>query len=205
MRIVTNPWYPVPAGLPFLAPFDTAPSNAIVWFVALIVFRQTIQVIDVIGATLIFVGLPFVHIKRDATGSILRSSWPYLAAACIAGYHLCYGRALVLDNQPLLLFTVALSISVPIFILVSRRKPSLLFRFESNSEMLLGLIGGIVCGASFLVFLFGLRDAGPGPAISLRNTSIVFAQGYAWFLGERPSLIQWIGILLISVGAIVLA
>ena len=110
----------------------------------------------------------------------------------------------MLDNQPLLLFTIALSISVPIFVMVSRRSPSLLIRFESKSEMFLGLTGGVICGTSFLIFLFGLRDAGPGPAISLRNTSIVFAQGYAWLLGERPSPIQWLGIALISLGAVVL-
>jgi drug/metabolite transporter (DMT)-like permease len=60
---------------------------------------------------------------------------------------------------------------------------------------------GLLCSASFLLFLTGLAAAGAGVALTLRNTSIVFAQGLSLALGERPTRTQVTGAVLVAAGA----
>jgi drug/metabolite transporter (DMT)-like permease len=64
---------------------------------------------------------------------------------------------------------------------------------------------GAVATASFLLFLDGLSLAGAGAALTLRNTSVVFAQLLALLLGERVPARQWIGAAFVAAGAAVLS
>ena len=50
-----------------------------------------------------------------------------------------------------------------------------------------------------------MREAGAGVVTTLRNTSILFAQGLAFLLGERPTRLGVIGALLVTAGAVLLA
>ena len=75
--------------------------------------------------------------------------------------------------------------------------------FKSNfsgSKKYLLLSAGIFSASSFILFLYGLVNSGPGVAISLRNTSVAFAQLFAFFLGEKLAMIQWFAFLCVLAG-----
>jgi uncharacterized membrane protein len=64
--------------------------------------------------------------------------------------------------------------------------------------------GGVICALSFLLFLAALSSGGAGAVLTLRNTSVAFAQIFGLFLGERPGLSRLLGASLVLVGAVVL-
>jgi drug/metabolite transporter (DMT)-like permease len=63
---------------------------------------------------------------------------------------------------------------------------------------------GVLCTVSFLVFLSALARGGAGAAVTLRNTSVVFALLLAWALGERPGRRQITGTVAVALGAVLL-
>jgi drug/metabolite transporter (DMT)-like permease len=63
---------------------------------------------------------------------------------------------------------------------------------------------GVLCAASFLLFLVALARGGAGAAVTLRNTSVLFALLLAWMMGERPGRWQVAGILGVAAGAMIL-
>jgi drug/metabolite transporter (DMT)-like permease len=122
-------------------------------------------------------------------------------AASVAGYHLCYDRALATGAHPTSLFTVALATALPLVLLSLRGQSAARdIKFSPRSTLRFAF-AGLLCTASFLLFLSGLAAAGAGVALTLRNTSIVFAQGLALVLGERPTRVQMAGAGLVVAGA----
>jgi uncharacterized membrane protein len=70
------------------------------------------------------------------------------------------------------------------------------------------LAAGVLCVASFLLYLEALALAGAGAMATLRNSSIVFAMLLSRALGgpsERRSWRQWGGAALVTAGAVALA
>jgi uncharacterized membrane protein len=67
------------------------------------------------------------------------------------------------------------------------------------------LVAGVACTASFVVFLHALAIAGAGWVLTMRNTSILFAQGFALLIGERLSRRQLAGAVLVALGALLTA
>jgi drug/metabolite transporter (DMT)-like permease len=65
--------------------------------------------------------------------------------------------------------------------------------------------GGALATASFLLFLVGLERSGAGIALTLRNTSVVFAQLLAALIGERLPGRQLVGSALVVLGAALVA
>jgi uncharacterized membrane protein len=62
----------------------------------------------------------------------------------------------------------------------------------------------MLSAASFLAFLGALTHGGAGLVLTLRNTSVVFAQAMAWMIGERPGRRQVLGAILVAGGAVLL-
>jgi drug/metabolite transporter (DMT)-like permease len=58
---------------------------------------------------------------------------------------------------------------------------------------------------SFWIFLFCLERGGAATVVTLRNTSVLFAQGFSWWLGEGSSALQIGGAMAIAAGAFFLA
>ena len=59
---------------------------------------------------------------------------------------------------------------------------------------------GIVCGGSFLLLMEALAGGGAGYVLTLRNTSVLFAVGLAFAIGERPRRPEIIGAVLVAAG-----
>ena len=65
--------------------------------------------------------------------------------------------------------------------------------------------GGATCAASFLVFLEALSASGAGAVLTLRNTSVLFAQALAVWSGERADRRVLGGAALVVGGAVLIA
>lgn len=157
------------------------------------------------GACLVGIGLALCTGRRLSLRSVSGVGIAFAAAcaAAVAGYHLCYDQALRAGAGPTPLFTVALATALPM-VLVSIR--SRVGTWGPNGpgapRLVRWAFAGLLCAGSFLLFLHGLSLAGAGVALTLRNSSIVFAQGLAYLLGERPTRTQVTGAFLVSAGAV---
>jgi drug/metabolite transporter (DMT)-like permease len=138
---------------------------------------------------------------RGAGPAKQRLGTSYLAALFIAGYHLAYGQALARGARPAPLFAGALLVALPIVVAtLGLKSAGAAWQALRRRPLSLGS-AGVLATASFVVFLFGLSRTGPGVAITVRNTSIVFAQAFAWLIGERVSVRQALGAGLVASGA----
>ncbi|MCX5746234.1 MAG: EamA family transporter, partial [Proteobacteria bacterium] len=64
---------------------------------------------------------------------------------------------------------------------------------------------GLLCGGSFLILMEALARGGSGYVLTLRNTSVLFAAGMAYLIGERPRRGEVIGAALVAAGAALMA
>ena len=78
------------------------------------------------------------------------------------------------------------------------------FKSALFAQPLIIPLAGAMSAASFIIFLYGLSYTAPGAAITLRNTSVIFAQVFALLLGEKISWHQWLGAIMISGGALLI-
>jgi drug/metabolite transporter (DMT)-like permease len=157
-----------------------------------------------VGVVLIGTGLAFTTLRPREQASPGGLGWAALSAVCIAGYHLCYKVALAAGAESRALFAVALGCALPINLASMGRHPwkgGLLALRRSPLRM---AIGGLTCTASFIVLLQALAVAGAGAVLTLRNTSVLFAQAFAIWGGEPPNRRVIGGAILVVAGALLL-
>jgi len=135
----------------------------------------------------------------------MRLGWAGLSAGCIGGYHLCYKLALESRAGPAALFALALTCALPISAAsigwVGWRASLTALR---NNPLKI-VVGGASCTASFLIFLEALSLSGAGAVLTLRNTSVLFAQVLAMWGGERLDRRVLSGAVLVVGGAVLVA
>ena len=180
----------------------------LVWPAARVLLREPVSLRGTLGASLVGLGLALVTAQLGGRSSSRAGiGFSIACAVSIAGYHLCYDRALAAGARSAPLFAVALAVALP-FVLASLRG-----RFALGASgapwgvraVLRWAFAGVLCAGSFLLFLWGLASSGAAVALTLRNTSIMFAQVLALALGERPTHAQVAGALLIAAGATLVA
>jgi drug/metabolite transporter (DMT)-like permease len=178
-------------------------AMVIVWPVSIAFLDERPSARALGGAVALGCGL--VAVSATSSGrSNTRLRWSWITATFIAAYHLAYGRALAEGIRA----PTAVMISVGIGVLVAhislphgdRLRP---LRGLLRQPLLLG-VGGVLSAASFLVFLEGLARTGAGAALSLRNTSIVFTIVVSALMGERASARQWVGVVVVAAGAVLI-
>jgi drug/metabolite transporter (DMT)-like permease len=174
---------------------------ALVWPISVLWLDERLTVLALGGIAVVCAGLASVGLGSDrrGTGSGLR--WSLLCAAGIAGYHVCYKEALAAHALPPALFAVSLAVALPLNLvrLGPVGRGALRQRLAALPVSL--LLAGVICTAAFVVFLHALSLAGAGAVLTLRNTSVVFAQGFAFLIGERLPRRQVLGALLVALGA----
>ena len=182
-------------------------AMVLVWLISVAFLGEAVGWATFVGVALVLLGLGLSHEQggRGRQASLSRLKWAYLCACFIAAYHFFYGRALLLGALPAALFAGSLWVGLPIYIAVSPSaiRQRLLAKFVSKPVPM--VFGGMVCALSFLIFLNGLAHAGAGFAITLRNTSVVFAQVFGLFIGEKFVGRRWLGALLVVAGAAFIA
>lgn len=171
----------------------------IVWFISAYFLDEKINLLNIIGISSVLSGL--ILTSKTFNSDQSKQLFPILCGICIAGYHLCYGRSLTYGANPAALFSTALWIALPCIFLLMKKNQRQLFKEKIKFNWKMTSIGGMISALSFLLFLIGLRHAEAGLALTLRNTSVVFAQIFAYLIGEKISQSQWIGALLVAFGA----
>jgi uncharacterized membrane protein len=129
-----------------------------------------------------------------------------VCALFVGGYHITYKLALASGGRAEA--TVALSLSVASVInvvaCIHGRGGALAIQ-ALRAQPGRAIVCGVLANVGFLLFLIAMRDAGAGLVLTLRNTSILFAQMFAIVLGERPGRLGIVGAALVTAGAVLLA
>jgi drug/metabolite transporter (DMT)-like permease len=177
---------------------------AAIWPVSVVWLGEGISARAVAGAAAVSVGLALVGLEPRGHTSRRGVFWAVVCATFIAGYHLCFKLALATGAAPSAVFAAALAVALPLN--VARLGPDAFPRALAALRARPVVIGaaGVLCTVSFLVFLSALARGGAGAAVTLRNTSVVFALLLAWALGERPGRRQITGTIGVAVGAVLL-
>ena len=176
----------------------------LVWPAATHLLREPATPRSAAGALLVGAGVILVALagrQRASRGGI---AFAVACAASIAGYHLCYDRALSEGAAHAPLFALALAVALPIAWGAARwagRTAATPDRRAAGRWA----VAGAIATASFLLFLAGLSRTGAGPALTLRNSSVVFAQLLAAVLGEPVPWRQVAGAVLVVSGAALVA
>ncbi len=163
-----------------------------VWLISTTWLGEHISTKGLVSVVLILLGIVLAHPRsRDNSFSMRGFLWALSAAVFIAGYHIFYGLALHEGASQVALFIGSMLVSFPVLAFTAGKK---IFDFKthfSGFNKYYLLLAGLFSAASFILFLYGLVHSGAGVAISLRNTSVAFAQLLAFFMGERLTKIQW--------------
>ncbi|MBL7666318.1 MAG: EamA family transporter [Bacteriovoracaceae bacterium] len=171
-----------------------------VWFLSVLFFDERFNYLTSIGVGVLFLGLFFTTYAKNWREVF--SIWPYLCALFIAGYHIFYDLSLSRGSNPASLFSFSLWIALPaLFIYHGKNKFQRLKQHFHLSPIMM-MLGGLVCTLSFILFLMGLSITGAGLALSLRNSSVIFAQIFALMIGEKISWRQWFGAFLVALGCV---
>jgi drug/metabolite transporter (DMT)-like permease len=175
----------------------------VVWPAAAWLLSEPFTARSASGAALVAVGVVLVAVSSREHSSPRGVAFAMACAGSIAGYHLCYSRALSQGAGHAPLFALALAVALP-FAFLSVRS-GLVLHAPRGRDLWRWSAAGAVLTASFLLFLAGLARSGAGTALTLRNTSVVFAQLLAVMMGEAMPLRQLSGAVLVVVGAALVA
>jgi len=176
----------------------------LVWPAAALVLREPFTARSAAGAALVGLGVVLVAIAGQERASRGGIAFAVVCAASIAGYHLCFDRALALGGAPAPLFALAFAVALGPVWLQARLAGRVAVGIDRRAAGRLFAAGALTT-ASFLLFLVGLANVGAGVALTLRNTSVVFAQVLAAALGEPLPRRQLLGSALVVLGAALVA
>jgi drug/metabolite transporter (DMT)-like permease len=154
----------------------------------------------VAGAAVVAAGLGLVAMAGGARASRGGIMYAAACAASIAGYHVCYDRALARGARAAPLFAVALAVALPLVAASAWHGAHSAPRWPGLRAARRWMAAGAITTASFLLFLWGLGVTGAAVALTMRTSSIVFAQLLAVAIGERVGARQIAGAILIAVG-----
>jgi drug/metabolite transporter (DMT)-like permease len=181
-------------------------SILLVWPLSVAFLGEEAHAASIAGAGLVFVGLVLAGASEPrARATHARGlAWAIACAVFVAGVYLAYKRALALDAEPNALFALSLALAAPINVALLGARPIPRLVAELRAAPLSACAAGVVCAASFLLFLGALHASGAGRVLTLRNTSVVFALGFAWIGGERPARAPAAGAAFVVTGAMLL-
>lgn len=180
----------------------------VVWPMSIALFAEAVTMSSATGSACVLLGLTLTSLGSWGGGNARHRAgilWAIACAASIAGYHLAYKAALREAANPSATFALSLGLSAVINIIRiggdGRARLTELARARGPRIALMGF----VCGGSFLILMEALARGGSGYVLTLRNTSVLFAAGLAWLLGERPRRIELIGAALVAAGAVLMS
>jgi drug/metabolite transporter (DMT)-like permease len=177
----------------------------LVTVIAVAFLKEPLPAIKLLGVLALALGIYLAPSKDSDKISRTGFLWALSCSFFIAGYHIFYGLALDDGVSQVGLFVLSMLTSVPFLALKSRAQALKDVKKIEPKQFKWIFFAGVLSATSFILFLYGLKNSYPGVAISLRNTSILFSQGFAWSLGERPSRRQWVGIVSIFFGAMLIS
>jgi drug/metabolite transporter (DMT)-like permease len=179
-----------------------------VWPLSIGLFAEVATGPAIAGSAVVLAGLALSGLGAGRSGQgDLRGAvgWATVCAMSIAGYHLSYKAALTEHANPSACFAVSLVVSAVIGVsrLGADGRRELVAVARARWPRL--AVMGLGLGGSFLILMEALAIGGSGYVLTLRNTSVLFAAGMGWLIGERPSRSQLLGAALVAAGATLMA
>lgn len=180
-------------------------AMVMVWVVSLILGLDPFNKITLLGSAIVFLGIIFSSYgqnKIEVKGGEL--FWPLFGAACICGYHLCYGESLKLGAEPTALFIASLVVSLPFIFFPIRKNFSQKFLYPILNEKKWLFISTLGAAFGFVFFLYGFKQVTPGYSFTLRNSSILFSVLFTYFINDKITRSQVVSALIIGLGVLVM-
>src|SRR5215471_251636 len=188
-------------------PVSRGGALLIIWPVSMLWFGERAGLSSFLGVMLVAAGLFAVGLPyRGLANGGWRDrglSWAIASAVFIAGYNLLYKEALALGSDPATLFATSVSVALALNLAMMGSRRANIAAILSRRPIPMFLAGGLCC-LSFWLFLYCLEWGGAGAMVTLRNSSVLFAQLFSWWLGERPTVPRVSGAGAIAAGAILL-
>jgi drug/metabolite transporter (DMT)-like permease len=178
----------------------------LVWPVSVLCLGEALQPLSAPSVAAVCLGLALMGARSVRGVGPDGLFWAGVTGVAIAGYTLCYKASLAHGANPVALFATSMAVALLLQLAARRHAPNR-FGLAGAGRAGLGLtvLGGLLCSASFLLYLKALALQGAGAVTTLRNTSIVFALVFARVLGEKPPPRHWAGAVLVAAGAAGLA
>lgn len=182
-------------------------AMVVVWLVSIGFGFEQFNPVSLAGALIVLAGIALTGVDRSKTASAHRSElfWPVLGAFFIAGYHLCYGESMKVGAEPKALYLTSLAVSLPFLFFTSRKQFVRRLNSVIGADKLKVFLSSFATAAGFIIFLYGLRQSGPGYAISLRNSSIFFSIWFSLLIKDKITKVQVLGSVTVGVGALILS
>lgn len=183
----------------------------IVWPISIAFLGEHVTLGIALGTLLVASGLlatggsEMPHGTWRARLAGMNLGWAALCATFVGGYQVAYKFALAAGGASQAVVAVSIGTAFVASFVVGGRARARAAWAAARAEPALVIAGGILTTASFGVFMLALDRGGAGAVATLRNTSILFAQGIAFAMGERPKRLGIAGALLVTAGAVLLA
>jgi drug/metabolite transporter (DMT)-like permease len=180
-------------------------SLLLVWPLSILLLGESLHLLGALSVLAVCGGLGLMGLAPGRGGSRESLAWAGAVGAATCGYTLCYKVGLAHGARPVPLYAVSMCVSLPVQVLARALRRGFLRSDFLTPQWGLVLLAGLVCTASFLLYLVALGLGGAGVMATLRNLSVVFAVLFSRILGERPTPRQWAGACLVAAGAVGLA
>lgn len=176
-------------------------SIVLVWPVSVTLLGEPFHGLSVASVGTVCLGLVLLGAVSGQGSSPRALGWALATGLCIAVFNLFYKLSLGAGAQPLALFGLSMAVGLPIQTAVRiLRSGWRTFRWWPESPLLVAG-AGVLCTVGFTLFLLALDRSGAGAVTTIRNTSVAFAMLFSLALGERPRPRQWVGAVLVTLGA----
>ncbi|MGA2080578.1 MAG: EamA family transporter [Holophaga sp.] len=177
----------------------------LVWPVSILWLGEGLHPLAAASVLVVCLGLLLMGLEAEPARGFRAVAWALATGVCIAFYTLCYKASLARGANPVGLFGTSMLVALPVQAAIRVRRRDFWSGLRSSGQWGRVVAAGILCFASFVLYLEALQLQGAGLMATLRNTSIVFAVVFSTLIGERPTLRQWAGAALVAVGAVGLA
>lgn len=184
-----------------------------VWPLSIVLYDELVTWTSSAGSALVLLGLVLAGLgTHRASGSGAGQppdrrgiAWAAVCAVSIAGYHLSYKAALRAGGASSATFAVSLGLAGAVSLVrIGRDGRAALGRLvRARTWQVVRM--GVICSGSFLILMEALAIGGSGYVLTLRNTSVLFAIGLAYAIGERPARAEIAGATLVAAGAVLMA
>lgn len=178
-----------------------------VWPTSILLFDEAVTWTGLAGSAIVLGGLALSSSGSGDTRETRRAAlaWSIACAVAIAGYHLAYKVALREGGSPSAVFALGMAVATIINVVRLGREGRAVSWRIAKTRTVRVVVMGVICGGSFLILMEALAGGGAGFVLTLRNTSVLFATGLAFAIGERPRHVQITGAALVATGATLMA
>lgn len=179
----------------------------VVWPTSIALFSEVVTWTGLAGSAIVLAGLTLSSAGTGDTRETRRNAlaWSVACAVAIAGYHLAYKVALREGGAPSAVFAVGMVVATAINLVRLGPDGRAASARIAKTRAFRVLLMGAICGGSFLILMEALAAGGAGFVLTLRNTSVLFATGLAFLIGERPRHAQVTGAAFVAAGATLMA